>query len=111
MGKGGVLDGIGRPDGGFLPIVDIFKDVLHAFFERDFRMPVKHLVDLRRIGPSAIWFARALRDVDDVRILAAKKLDEAVDGVGVLTADVEALAEDFRIVRFRYAYGDISIEK
>ena len=70
-------------------------------------MPIKHFIDLLGIRPSAIRLSRTLRDMHHFGIRSTEKLDQAIDRIRMLTADIEALADDIRLRCRKKCINDI----
>src|SRR4051812_32120061 len=52
-----------RPHRRVAPVMNAFQHLLHAFLRRHLRLPAEFGAYLGDVGPGAVGFARALRDV------------------------------------------------
>ena len=101
---GGVFYSVDRPYGGLFPIVYIIQNMPHAFFQRDFRLPIEHFCYFRYIGKSTIRLAGSFGNMYDIGIFAAQKFNQTIDGIGmpaiILTTQITTEEECREILYF-----------
>lgn len=81
-------DGLRRPYGCLLPVVDMLEHRRHPPLEGNSRLPPQQLLNLGNVCMCAIWFTRAFGDVGH---LAPEQCDETLYTLRLACADIHDL--------------------